>query len=150
MMDVVVALMYAAVVLVSILLIALILVQPSKSEGLGSAFGGIGESAFGAHTMAHLSKVTIVLLCIFFALTLGLAVIAGHRAKGASGLKNSLLADSGKTAVEKKAAPAKKAPEKAEAKSAAKPAPAVKDAAKPVDKPSVKAPEKKAPEKKGK
>ena len=98
MMDVIVALMYTAVVIISILLIALILVQPSKGGGLGSAFAGIGDSVFGAHTMGHLSKITIVLLCIFFVLTLGLAVIAGHRAK-AAGMDNSLLAKEGKKEV---------------------------------------------------
>ena len=53
MMDVLVALMYTAVVIIAVLLIALILVQPSKGGGLGSAFAGIGESVFGAHTMAQ-------------------------------------------------------------------------------------------------
>lgn len=119
MMDVIVALMYTAVVIISILLIALILVQPSKGGGLGSAFAGIGDSVFGAHTMGHLSKITIVLLCIFFVLTLGLAVIAGHRAK-AAGMDNSLLAKEGKkeVKVEKKVdAPAvKKDVKKVEAK----------------------------------
>lgn len=119
MMDVVVALMYTAVVIISILLIALILVQPSKGGGLGSAFAGIGESAFGAHTMAHLSKVTIVLLCIFFVLTLGLAVIAGHRAK-ASGIEDSLLAKTEKTVAKETKAAAAKAPAKAAAKKADK------------------------------
>ncbi|MBR2364089.1 MAG: hypothetical protein IKA79_02700, partial [Lentisphaeria bacterium] len=70
-------------------------------------FAGIGESAFGAHTMAHLSKVTIVLLCIFFVLTLGLAVIAGHRAK-AAGLDHSLLAKTEAVAVKEEKAPVKK------------------------------------------
>lgn len=119
MMDVIVALMYTAVVIIAILLIALILVQPSKGGGLGSAFAGIGDSVFGAHTMGHLSKITIVLLCIFFVLTLGLAVIAGHRAK-AAGMDNSLLAKEGKkeVKVEKKVdAPAvKKDVKKVEAK----------------------------------
>ena len=123
MMDVVVALMYTAVVIISILLIALILVQPSKGGGLGSAFAGIGDSVFGAHTMGHLSKITIVLLCIFFVLTLGLAVIAGHKAKSGS-LDNSLLAKEGKSEVkvekkvEKKAeeATVKKEVKKVEAK----------------------------------
>ena len=119
MMDVLVALMYTAVVIISILLIALILVQPSKGGGLGSAFAGIGESVFGAHTMGHLSKITIVLLCIFFALTLALAVVAGHRAK-AGGLKNSLMTNAA-------------APVKQEAKAVAA-APAEKKAAAPVAK----------------
>ena len=122
MMDVLVALMYTAVVIISILLIALILVQPSKGGGLGSAFAGIGESVFGAHTMGYLSKITIVLLCIFFALTLALAVVAGHRAK-AGGLKNSLMAAAAPVKQEAKAVvPAAKkatAPVKQEAKAVA-------------------------------
>ena len=106
MMDVLVALMYTAVVIIAVLLIALILVQPSKGGGLGSAFAGIGESVFGAHTMGHLSKITIVLLCIFFALTLALAVVAGHRAK-AGGLKGSLMTNTAPAKQEvKKAVPA--------------------------------------------
>lgn len=144
MMDVVVALMYTAVVIISILLIALILVQPSKGGGLGSAFAGIGESAFGAHTMAHLSKVTIVLLCIFFVLTLGLAVIAGHRAK-ASGIENSLLAKTEKAVAKEAKAPAAKAP--AAKAASAKVAPAKKAAKKEVKAPAAKAPAKAAAKK---
>ena len=48
------------VVILAVLLIALILVQPSKSGGgFGSAFGGLGESVFGAQAMSHLSKLTV-------------------------------------------------------------------------------------------
>lgn len=143
MMDVVVALMYTAVVIISILLIALILVQPSKGGGLGSAFAGIGESAFGAHTMAHLSKVTIVLLCIFFVLTLGLAVIAGHRAK-ASGIEDSLLAKTEKTVAKETKAAAAKAPAKAAAKKEVKAAAAKAPAAKAPAKAAAKKADKKA------
>ena len=132
MMDVLVALMYTAVVIIAVLLIALILVQPSKGGGLGSAFAGIGESVFGAHTMGHLSKITIVLLCIFFALTLALAVVAGHRAK-AGGLKGSLMTNAAPVKQEAKAvtAPAEKkaaAPAKKEVKKAV---PAAKQAVAP-------------------
>ena len=67
------------VVILAVLLIALILVQPSKSGGgFGSAFGGLGESVFGAQAMSHLSKLTVWCISIFFVLTLTSAIIAGH------------------------------------------------------------------------
>ena len=43
-MSVLIVFLYALVVVVSLLLIGLILIQPSKSGGMGAAFGGIGES----------------------------------------------------------------------------------------------------------
>ena len=81
-MDIVRGFLFAVVVLISLILICLILVQPSKSGGLGSAFGGVGESVFGAHAMGHLSKLTVVLITVFFVLTLALAVISGHSQGG--------------------------------------------------------------------
>ena len=67
------------VVILAVLLIALILVQPSKSGGgFGSAFGGLGESVFGAQAMSHLSKLTVWCISMFFVLTLASAIIAGH------------------------------------------------------------------------
>lgn len=67
------------VVILAVLLIALILVQPSKSGGgFGSAFGGLGETVFGAQAMSHLSKLTVWCISIFFVLTLASAIVAGH------------------------------------------------------------------------
>ena len=67
------------VVILAVLLIALILVQPSKSGGgFGSAFGGLGETVFGAQAMSHLSKLTVWCISIFFILTLASAIVAGH------------------------------------------------------------------------
>lgn len=77
-MTVLSVIIYALVVLIAILLIALILVQPSKSGGFGSAFGGVGESVFGAQAMSHLSKLTVILITCFFVLTLLLAIVSGH------------------------------------------------------------------------
>ena len=78
MLSVLSIIIYALVVLIAVLLIALILVQPSKSGGFGSAFGGLGESVFGAHAMSHLSRLTVILITAFFVLTLLLAVLSGH------------------------------------------------------------------------
>ena len=117
MFEVVSSFLYVAVVLIAVLLIGLVLVQPSKGGGLGSAFGGIGESVFGAQAMSQLSKVTVVLLSLFFVLTLILAVMTGHRSKAAVSAESSLLLkQEAKTAAPAKA---KAAPAKADAAKAA-------------------------------
>jgi len=59
------------VVICCLLLIGLILLQRSKSEGLGLAFGAsTGESLFGARAGNVLSKATVVLGITFLASTL--------------------------------------------------------------------------------
>lgn len=65
----------------SLALIALILVQRSKSEGLGLAFGtGMGETLFGARTGNILTRLTIIFSIVFMANTLGLSILyAGQR-----------------------------------------------------------------------
>ena len=78
-MSTLAAILNTLVVILAVLLIAIILVQPSKSGGgFGSAFGGLGESVFGAQAMSHLSKLTVWCISIFFILTLISAIVAGH------------------------------------------------------------------------
>ena len=120
MFNVISTILYVAVVLIALLLICLVLVQPSKGGGLGSAFGGIGESVFGAQAMSQLSKVTVVLLTLFFILTLLLAVMTGHRSKASADKNSVVLSRQVKTEAAK---PADKKPAEA-AKPAVKPAPA--------------------------
>ena len=127
MFEVVSTILYVAVVLIAILLICLVLVQPSKGGGFGSAFGGIGESVFGAQAMSQLSKVTVVLLTLFFVLTLILAVMTGHRSKAASTEGSLLLKQEAQAVPGKKASPAKAektaVPAPAKAEKTAVPAP---------------------------
>jgi preprotein translocase subunit SecG len=67
-------------VLCSLLLIGLILLQKSKSEGLGLAFGaGAGESLFGARAGNVLSKATVVLGIVFMANSLLLGVLFAQK-----------------------------------------------------------------------
>lgn len=67
-------------VLSCLLLIGLILLQKSKSEGLGLAFGaGAGESLFGARAGNVLSRATVVLGIIFLASTLFLGVLFAQK-----------------------------------------------------------------------
>lgn len=77
MMPVLTAVLYTSVVIVALLIIALVLIQQSKGGGFGSAFGGAGESMFGAHVGSHLTKFTVILTTVFFILTLLLAAITG-------------------------------------------------------------------------
>ena len=107
MFTVVSAILYTAVVLIAVLLIGLVLVQPSKGGGFGSAFGGIGESVFGTQVMGQLSKLTVILLTLFFVLTLALAVMTGHRSKG-DAVSGSVLLQQAAAAPAVKADTAKK------------------------------------------
>lgn len=102
------AILYTVAVLIAILLVALVLVQPSKGGGFGSAFGGVGEGVFGAQTMGYLSRLTVVLITVFFVVTLALAAVSGHRQKVSAAATSSAAL----SAVETKAAPvvAEKAP----------------------------------------
>ena len=77
-MSTLTVLLYALVVVVALLLIGIILVQPSKSGGMGAAFGGVGESVFGAQAGSHLTKATVVMTAVFFLVTLVLASLIGH------------------------------------------------------------------------
>ena len=102
------------VVILAVLLIALILVQPSKSGGgFGSAFGGLGESVFGAQAMSHLSKLTVWCISIFFVLTLASAIIAGHMKSADTSVVEESSLVMGSAEAEKPAAEAVKPAETA-------------------------------------
>jgi preprotein translocase subunit SecG len=107
-MGVITVILYTVVILTALLLIGLILVQQSKGGGFGSAFGGAGDSVFGAHAGTHLTKLTVIMTTIFFVLTLALAIITGHKAKSKSVIEvdKDLLGGEQKVEqkVEKKAA----------------------------------------------
>tara|TARA_B100001564_G_C20580028_1_gene642653 strand:+ start:867 stop:1205 length:339 start_codon:yes stop_codon:yes gene_type:complete len=80
-------------ILSSISLIGLILLQRSKSEGLGLAFGAsTGESLFGARAGNVLSKATVVLGVAFMAAALILGVLY---AKQDQSLMSTADSDSG-------------------------------------------------------
>ena len=76
------ALFIVVEVLCCLLLIGLILLQKSKSEGLGLAFGaGAGESLFGARAGNVLSRATVILGIVFLANSLLLGVMFAQRDK---------------------------------------------------------------------
>ena len=76
------ALFIVVEVVCCLLLIGLILLQKSKSEGLGLAFGaGAGESLFGARAGNVLSRATVILGIVFLANSLLLGVLFAQKDK---------------------------------------------------------------------
>ena len=76
------ALFIVVEVLCCLLLIGLVLLQKSKSEGLGLAFGaGAGEALFGARAGNVLSNATVVLGIVFMANTLLLGILFAQQEK---------------------------------------------------------------------
>ena len=78
-----------------LLMILVVLMQRSKQEGLGAAFGGgFTESVWGAQTSNVLVKTTVVLAAVFFCVSILLArlysVRASHMEKPSS-LQEQLL-----------------------------------------------------------
>jgi len=64
----------------SLLIVGLVLIQRSKSEGMGLAFGsGAGESLFGARAGNVLSRATAVLAVVFLLTTLSLGILYSHK-----------------------------------------------------------------------
>ena len=131
-MSALVVFLYVLVVVVSLLLIGIILIQPSKSGGMGAAFGGIGESVFGAQAGSHLTKATVVMTSVFFAIILVLGVLIGHGLQAGSSSREGVMKGLSESApaTEPAAAAAEAVPATepaaaaAEAVPAAEPAPA--------------------------
>ena len=78
-------------VLLCAFMVLIILMQRSKQEGLGAAFGaGMTESVFGADTSNILSRLTVWCVVLFFAITLTLSSLYAHRSTPSSGVKKAL------------------------------------------------------------
>jgi preprotein translocase subunit SecG len=72
-------------VIVCAMLLGIILIQRSKGQGMGAAFGGtMGESLFGTQMGNVLTKATVVLAVIFLVNTTVLARLNAGRWKSAS------------------------------------------------------------------
>jgi preprotein translocase subunit SecG len=82
-------------VIVCLLMCLVVLMQRSKQEGLGAAFGGgFTESVWGAQTSQVLVKATVWLAAFFFLLSISLARLYSHRAsleKEVSPIQQQLL-----------------------------------------------------------
>lgn len=86
-MDILKYLLLVVEVICSVALIGLILIQKSKSEGLGLAFGsGMGETLFGSRAGNILTKLTVIFAVVFLVNTLALSQIySGRRGRSLMG-----------------------------------------------------------------
>jgi preprotein translocase subunit SecG len=88
------------------LLIGLILIQKTKSQGAGLAFGAsMGESLFGAQTGNVLTKVTVWLTIIFLVNTTILALMTPNRGTSATDTVTSRIPVSSSAAQQPQAQP---------------------------------------------
>jgi preprotein translocase subunit SecG len=85
MIGVTIAVLTVVEVIVAFLLIGVILIQETKSQGgIGLAGGAMTETVLGASAGNVLTKVTVALASLFLGITLVLAILTGHRQPGRS------------------------------------------------------------------
>ncbi|WP_018291889.1 preprotein translocase subunit SecG [Verrucomicrobium sp. 3C] len=88
-----------AYALVALLLVFVILMQRSKQEGLGAAFGsGVTDALFGAQTSSILVKGTAWLATLFFLLAVILSFLSGRLASDHGTIQEKLRHPSTSTA----------------------------------------------------
>lgn len=84
-MGTLVGILFAIEAIISVLLIGIILVQRSKDEGLGLAFGaGVGETLFGSRAGNVLTKITIGLATAFLLITIWIGYLLSGAARSSS------------------------------------------------------------------
>lgn len=84
-MGALIVLLYVLEVIVSLMLIGIVMIQQSKSQGgLGALAGGMTESVFGAAAGNVITKTTVALATIFLANTLVLAILTGNAGDSAT------------------------------------------------------------------
>ncbi len=66
--------LYIIFTLVSLLLVAVILLQEGKGGGIGAAFGGVGGEAFG-HGTGGINRFTATLAALFVVLAIVIAKV---------------------------------------------------------------------------
>jgi len=75
-MNILIGFLTVVHVLVALFLVVLVLMQKSKDQGVGAAFGGgVTDTVFGAGTTTALVRMTIWCACIFLVTSLVLAVL---------------------------------------------------------------------------
>lgn len=81
-------------IFVALALVVLVLLQHGKGADMGAAFGsGASSTVFGARGSANfLSRSTAILATVFFATSIGLAVLAG-RAEGPRSVVDAVPAE---------------------------------------------------------
>ncbi len=66
-------------IVASLLLILIVLMQSAKGGGLGGAFGGVTETAFGSRAGTFLTRFTTTMAILFMITSLTLAVLSSKK-----------------------------------------------------------------------
>lgn len=74
-MNLISTVLFAAFVIVCVLLVILVLVQDDGQSGMGGLLGGRGTAAFGSHSASVLTKATGVFVALFFVIAFALALM---------------------------------------------------------------------------
>ncbi len=81
-----------AFIIVCLLLVAIVLLQNEEGDGLGGLLGGASNVAFGSRAGNVLTRTTYVLVTLFFALSIGLALLNKAPSVDAKGLEDAARA----------------------------------------------------------
>lgn len=112
-------------VVCALLLVLLVLLQRSKDEGLGMAFGNaMGESLFGAQATTILTKATVILAVVFLVNTVVIDRLYSHGTRTSSGSVMDNVTGNAALPPPVEAAPVTPTPEAATPAPEAGPAPA--------------------------
>lgn len=106
-LNISIQLLFAVLVVVSLLLLGVVLMQRPKQEGLGAAFGAaITDQAFGARTTDVLKKATVYFGSAFMLICLGLGMLINkkHHQESESLLSGAMVQE---VAKQEAAVPAK-------------------------------------------
>ena len=68
-------------ILVSLVLIAVILLQAGRGGGLSDTFGGAAQSMFGTRGAIYLTRMTTVCAVVFMSTSLSLAILSVQRGR---------------------------------------------------------------------
>lgn len=82
-----------AFIIVCLLLVAIVLLQNEEGDGLGGLLGGASNVAFGSRAGNVLTRTTYVLVTLFFALSIGLALLNKSSSLDAKGLEEAARAE---------------------------------------------------------
>ena len=86
------AILFFIDIVTSVLLIGVILVQKTKDEGLGLAFGaGVGETLFGSRAGNVLTKITVGLAVVFLVNTIIIGLTYTHGGGGGAAVGSSIV-----------------------------------------------------------
>ena len=105
MQPIITGILLVVFVIVCILSVLLVLVQEPDNSGMGGLLGGGNSAAFGAHSANVLTKMTVVLVVLFFLVTFGIAKFLPSKTSSSNVDLKAVAEEAGKLESSEAAAP---------------------------------------------